>query len=290
MLSVELSQTAGIMNICTWDICDLINSFLSLWWVSKRRPCHFKWGVQSQHNKNVWMCKYLLTALSFAFTNITVTFTCFLCLVPLGLDGCCYSSWPCSRDVAWSAPKGEEGRHSVREQLCVISTGNARLAERLLSLVCITLTLTPPSWFFGRGPPSRPPWSGLHSKYQEEMNTLILFAQWTENVIFTSVFFNILAHALMCQFYTHEYSFFPFRVCGQNLACFYYIFLSNLPPVMKYRQTNTMFDWHSLSSNPSLKTFKNAVSSLLQHPRQHLLLHFHWRKTHLSKHQSRLRS
>lgn len=152
-----------------------------------------KYWVPSQHNKNIWMCKYSLIV--FVFTNITVSFTCFLFVVPMGLVGCCYSSWPCSRDVVWSVPKGEEDKHSVWKQLCVISTGNVRLAEWLLSLVCKILTLTPPSWFFGRGPPGKPTWSGLHSKYQEEMSTLILVIQQTENVFFR--FFNILTHALM---------------------------------------------------------------------------------------------
>lgn len=42
----------------------------------------------------------------FLGTNITVDFTCFLCLVLSGSVGCCYSSWPCSRDVVWSVPGG----------------------------------------------------------------------------------------------------------------------------------------------------------------------------------------
>lgn len=109
----------------------------------------------------------------FAFTNIIVDFTCFLCLVELGLVVCCYSSWPCSQDVAWSVPNGEKGKHGVCKQLCITSTGNAGLSERL-SLVCKILTLTPPSWFFGRGPPGKSMWSGLHSKYRNRRNTMVL--------------------------------------------------------------------------------------------------------------------
>lgn len=129
---------------------------------------------------------------------------------------------------------------------------------------CITLlTLTPPSWFFGRGPPGDLMWSGLHSKYREEIDTLILTVTWKCNfyinflkypwqrVLTKSIysFSSTLPSLFFChgppggpgyilsirkkltqlthnwQWYFWQcmllwqkaYSFFPFRVCGQNL-------------------------------------------------------------------------
>lgn len=121
--------------------------------------------------------------------------TCFLCFVPFGLVGCCYFSWPCSPDVAWSVPKGEEGKHIVWGQFCIISTGKVELAERLISLMCKILTLTPPSWFFGRGPPDRPTWSGLHSKYQEKTHLMKEALNWKRSFLsYTTFFMNLLVY------------------------------------------------------------------------------------------------